>query len=224
MIVAFDENDRIDYHAMEQLIEWYIERGVDGIFALCQSTEIQNLSFEERYQLGKFVLEKVNGRVSVIIGGVTAWKTEEQLYEAGKLADLGPDALILLTNRVEEHGEGDLVRNSELFIEAIRDVPLGFYEMPMPYKRVLTDDEIRFLADSGKFLFIKDTCCDMDAIRRRAEIVKGSGLRLFNANCASFVASCKIGYSGYSGVMANFHPDLYSALIKMLVEYKFFCS
>ena len=61
MIVAYTPEGEIDYPAMEKLIEWYIEKGVHGIFALCQSTEIAFLSLEERLKLGKFVMDKVGG-------------------------------------------------------------------------------------------------------------------------------------------------------------------
>ena len=42
-------------------------------------------------------------------------------------------------------------------------VPLGIYECPAPYHRLLTPEMLAFCAGSGRFLFIKDTSCvDVD--------------------------------------------------------------
>ena len=47
---------------------------------------------------------------------------------------------------------------------------LGIYECPYPYKRVLSDRVIEELTKNGRFTFIKDTCCDLEIIKRRANI------------------------------------------------------
>ncbi|CCY75132.1 hypothetical protein EPJ64_11850 [Brachyspira aalborgi] len=90
---------------------------------------------------------------------------------------------------------------------------LGIYECPYPYKRVLSDRVIEELTKNGRFTFIKDTCCDLEIIKRRANICNGSNLKLYNANASSLLYSLQLGYYGYSGVMANFYPDLYVKLL-----------
>ncbi|MBQ2988158.1 MAG: dihydrodipicolinate synthase family protein [Clostridia bacterium] len=210
MLVAYKESGEIDYGAMGELIEWYIKQGVHGIFALCQSTEIAYLSLEERLQLGKFVMDKVAGRVPVVMSGMTADTLEGQIKEAKMIAALKPDALVLLSNRIDSDERHTLTEKLKILMQALpEDLPLGIYEIPVPYKRLITDAELSFMAKSGRFAFIKDTCCDMDLMRRRAEIVRGYPFGLFNANAATVLDSLRAGYAGFSGVMANIHPSLY---------------
>ena len=40
MITPYTEDNRIDYQAVERLLQWYAERNADGVFAICQSSEI----------------------------------------------------------------------------------------------------------------------------------------------------------------------------------------
>ena len=210
MIVAYKESGEIDYEAMGELIEWYIKEGVHGIFALCQSTEIVYLSIEERLKLGKFVMEKVAGRVPVVMSGMTADTLEGQIEEAKLIAALKPDALVLLSNRIDNDEQYTLTEKVKIILKELpEDMPLGIYEIPVPYKRLITDEELEFMAKSGRFAFIKDTCCDMDLMRRRAEIVKGYDFGLFNANAATVLDTFRVGYAGFSGIMANIHPALY---------------
>ena len=39
-------------------------------------------------------------------------------------------------------------------------------------------------------------------------------IKLFNANAATLLGSLRAGAAGYSGVMGNFHPELYSLLCR----------
>lgn len=129
MITPFLEDKQIDYENVERLIEWYIENKISGIFAVCQSSEMFNLTFEERYELAKFVIEKVDGRVGVVISGHVEEEIEKQIIELKKMADLKPDALVLVTNRLLYNGS--LIENLRKIEEAIPDtIPLGFYECP----------------------------------------------------------------------------------------------
>ena len=50
-----------------------------------------------------------------------------------------------------------------------QNLPLGLYECPLPYKRLLTEKMMRWCAENGRFSFVKDTCCDAATIRRRLE-------------------------------------------------------
>ena len=55
MLTPFTENNEVDYEALGKLIDWYIEKGVNGLFADCQSSEMFFLSLEERVKIGEFV-------------------------------------------------------------------------------------------------------------------------------------------------------------------------
>ncbi len=51
-------------------------------------------------------------------------------------------------------------------------------------------------------------------INEKLRAVDGMGLKIFNANSASLLETLKMGCAGFSGVMANFHPEIYSWLCK----------
>jgi 4-hydroxy-tetrahydrodipicolinate synthase len=70
------------------------------------------------------------------------------------------------------------------------------------------------MAESGRYMFIKDTCCDLNKIQAKLDAIKGSDIMIFNANGATLAESIRMGCEGYSGVMANFHPELYNWLCK----------
>ena len=215
MITPFDDDGGIDYPTLGKLIDWYIARGVSGLFAVCQSSEMFFLSLKERLDLARACVEFARGRVPVIASGHVAETLADQVEEAKMMADTGVAAVVLLANRFARQHEGDdvFVGRLDRFLALMPDdVLLGFYECPAPYKRLLSPAMMRFGVESGRFGFLKDTSCRMADIRAKLDIAKGSNFKLFNANAATLLESMRAGCAGYSGVMTNFHADLYSWL------------
>jgi 4-hydroxy-tetrahydrodipicolinate synthase len=212
MLTPFDNQREIDWESLKKLIDWYIKAGVNGLFANCQSSEMFFLSEAESLQLTRFVLDYVDGRVPVVASGHTACGLSQQIDQLGKIAETGVDSVILISNRLAMPSEDDatVLANLQKITAALTDkVGLGIYECPHPYKRLLSDDVVRWCAQSGRYTFIKDTCCQIDTIRRRVELSKGSRMHIANANGQTLLPSLQAGAHGYSGVMTNFHPELY---------------
>lgn len=213
MITPFTREGSIDYASLEKLIAWYEGHGATGLFAACQSSEIFFLSLRERRELVSFV--KQHAHVPVIASGHVSDNMWDQIDELTEMRKAGADALIMITNRLCAPGHGGesfLPRLRTMMEHLPQDVPLGFYECPYPEKRLITLDELKWCAESGRFAFMKDTCCDTEIIRQRIDAIRGSSLSLFNANTTTFLDSLQAGGAGFSGVMMNFHMDLYDWL------------
>ena len=209
MLTPFTRDNEVDYASLERLIAWYEERGVDGLFADCQSSEIFFLSQKERVEIARFV--KQHAHVPVIASGHVSSAFSAQLEELKAVAATGVDALILITNRLVHPGrpQDSMMPRVREIMKEIPGIPLGFYECPYPFKRLITLDELKECADSGRFAFMKDTCCDIRLIRERLKVLGGSGFGLYNANTTTCLDSFRAGAAGFSGVMLNFHPQLY---------------
>ncbi len=226
MITPYKKSGEIDYEAVEKLVEWYWKQGCDGIFAVCQSSEIMFLSLDERVKLTRTVIAKAKDLASkdnsrkpmqIVASGHISDAFEDQVKELNAIAAEKPDALILISNRMDIENTNDkkwIADTAKLIARLPADMPLGVYECPKPYKRLLSEKMIKWCAESGRFYFIKDTCCDATVIRQRLAWCEGSNLKIFNANAQTMLESAKDGCYGYCGVMANFHPALYSRLLK----------
>lgn len=212
MLTPFTRENKVDYESLGRLVDWYIENGVAGLFADCQSSEMFYLSLEERIKIAEFVKKKSAGRVPVVASGHISDKLEDQIYELNAVAHTGADAVILISNRLAKEDEDDTVwlENLKKVIQALpENLPLGFYECPYPYKRIISPELLKWCAKTERFYFIKDTSCNLDNMRQKLKEIRGSRLKLFNANSSTLLETLQMGAGGFSGVMANFHPDLY---------------
>ncbi|MFN4156286.1 MAG: dihydrodipicolinate synthase family protein [Paracoccaceae bacterium] len=216
VITPFHADNTIDWNGYARLIEWYIDNGSHGLFAVCQSSEMLFLSLEERVALARFTVERVAGRVPVVASGHISDSMADQKAELSAVAETGVDAVVLVTNRLAAANENSTVfraRMDELLSALPSDLSLGLYECPAPYRRLLTDDEVSWCAQSGRFAFLKDVTCDLDHLKRRLALVEGTPLAINNANAAIAWPAIRAGGHGFSGVMNNFHPDLYRWLM-----------
>lgn len=212
MLTPFTDNNEVDYESLGKLVDWYIENGVAGLFADCQSSEMFFLSLEERVKIASFVKERTAGRVPVVASGHISESLEDQAEELNAIAKTGVDAVIMITNLLAKEDESDeiwLENLKKLLDKLPEDLALGFYECPYPYKRIISPELLKWCADTGRFYFIKDTSCSIENIRAKLEQIEGSHLKLFNANSSTLLETLEMGCSGFSGVMANFHTDLY---------------
>jgi 4-hydroxy-tetrahydrodipicolinate synthase len=214
MITPFTDDNKIDFKAVKDLTDWFIASGCDGIFAVCQSSEMFFLSEQEKLDLAKAVLDTTVGRVKVIASGHTADDKSKQIEELGRMAETGVDAVVLVSNRVAKQNQGeDIFRNN--FDDILRQLPgvvFGLYECPYPYLRLLTTDFIKDCAEKKRLVFLKDVSCSLAVEKERIAAVMGTELSLFNANTATLLDSLIVGYDGFNGVMANFHIDIYKWL------------
>lgn len=212
MLTPFTDDNKIDYEGLGRLIDWYIENGADALFAVCQSSEMLFLSLEERITLSEFVVKYTAGRVPVISSGHISPNIDDQITELSAMAKTGIDALVLVSNRLDPENQGTeaFLKNLKTLMAALpEEMPLGLYECPAPYRRLLTDEEIQFCANSGRFVVLKDVSCDLETVKRRVQLAKGTPFAIINANAAIAYEAMQCGSKGFSGVFTNFHPDLY---------------
>ncbi len=215
MITPFTEDNKIDYDAVLKIIEWYDRHGVAGIFAVCQSSEMFFLDAKERLELTKFIVDNTPKHIGVIASGHVAASVEDQIREANLAIETGIQSYVFISNQFAAEHESEDVAKARItyLLDNIHSDSFGVYECPKPYKRLLSPELLKWCAETGKFAFLKDTCCSLENLKAKTEAVKGTNLKIYNANAATLLESLKMGCAGYSGVMANFHPDLYVWLV-----------
>ena len=211
MLTAFTPEGAIDWRGIDALTDWYIDSGVSGLFAVCQSSEMYHLTDAERLQLAGHVAKRAGGRVPVVAGGTFEGTVVQQAAFVNQMGGTGVDGVVVIVCQMAGQDQPDSVwqANVEQLLHETGDVPLGLYECPGPYHRLLSPELIGWCGATGRFLFTKDTACEMGPIVRKIAAVKDTRLRFFNANVATLLDSLKAGGDGFCGTAANFFPELF---------------
>ena len=209
MLTPFTQDGEIDFNALSSLVEFYIGNGASGLFANCLSSEIQKLSPDEVLALCRKTIEYAGGRVPVATG-IPDGSIQKLADFAKRAMDEGAACIVISTNQIalEDDSESIWKSGMETLMGLTRNIPLGTYECPVPYKRLLSPELFEWLALTGRINFHKDTCCNLRLIREKLSVSAGTSLRFFNAHLPTLVGSLEAGGHGYSGVDANFFPEL----------------
>jgi len=212
MLTVYRADGSIDYSGMSRLMDYYLQAGAKGFFANCLSSEMYHLSDEERIQLTSYVVNHVGGKIPVVATGSFGDSIGDQADFARKMHDTGVDAVILITSHFAEKSESDehLIQRLDEFLSQTSGIPLGTYECPSPYKRIVTPEVMDFMVASDRFIYHKDTTEDIDQIRAKLDKSEGTELGIYNAHIGSAAASLQYGGAGLSPIAGNFYPEIIS--------------
>ncbi|WP_420112933.1 dihydrodipicolinate synthase family protein [Pseudactinotalea sp.] len=209
MLTPFREDRSIDWDAVDAYADWLIRMGSAGIFTVALSSEMFDLTPSERVALTRRVVDAADGRAPVIASALAGEGLSVAEAAAG-LVEAGAAGVVLIASSLATPEEPDdvLIGRMQTVLERVPDVPFGIYECPVPYKRLLTLETVRWLAETGRFVFYKDTSHRVDVMTARIEATRGTPLKHYNAAISSLVSTLRAGGHGFSGYAANIYPDV----------------
>lgn len=211
MLTPFKENGEIDLDGLKRLTEFYIKAGSKGLFANCQSSEMFHLSPEERLLIVKDTIKFAGAKVPVVAVGNFGTTIGEQAEFIRKIYDTGVKAVIVITSLIARENESDEVFDERIFelFDLTGKIPLGFYECPEPYKRLLSAEQLEKFVATGRIIYHKDTCLNIELIKDKLNATKGvDSFGLYDAYAVNAVASLEAGAAGLSCIQGNFFPEL----------------
>ncbi|MET0296295.1 MAG: dihydrodipicolinate synthase family protein [Microbacterium sp.] len=208
VLTPFGEDGAIDHAALARYAEWLIASGSGGLFPVALSGEMYELSLAERLAAVRTVVGAAAGRVPV--AAVALGDEGALASEVADLSAAGADVVVLVVSSVltESDDEERLHEIVADVIDANPDAALGIYECPIPHHRLLSTDALSRLAQTGRFVFLKETSHDVDVMAERVRVSSPHGLHVFNAGIENYVESLRVGVSGLSGWVVNVAPDL----------------
>jgi 4-hydroxy-tetrahydrodipicolinate synthase len=210
MLTPFLENGDIDFDGLTKLTEFYLEAGAAGLFANCLSSEMYELSEDERLAITKHVVDVANGRVPVVATGTFGGPIAEQAEFVKKIHATGIQAVIVITSLIataEESDEVFMTRMHEL-LRLTPGVSFGLYECPVPYKRLVTAENLGELAATGRVIYHKDTSLDIENVKAKIAATQGRIFGVYDAYMEHAAASLKAGSAGLSCIQGNFFPEV----------------
>src|SRR5688572_15887746 len=211
MITPFNLKAKVDLDVVSVLIDFYLAAGVKGFFANCLSSEMFSISEDERLELTRHVVNYVNGRVPVVATGSFGLTIEEKAEFTKNIFETGIDAVVMITGHFAKVEDDDevLLRNFEKMFGLTANIPLGMYECPAPYKRILSAEVFEELISSGRFTYHKDTSIEQHQVKDKLDVVKGcEGFEFYDAHTPNASFSLQMGAKGMSSISGNFYPEV----------------
>ena len=158
MVTPFNKDESINEEELRNLVNYLIDQGVNGLVPSGTTGEFVNMTFEERLEVIKIVVDETNGRVPVIAGtGETG--TKLVIDATNKATDIGADAVLIVTPYYLKPKSKGLFDHYNTIAEKT-DIPIVLYNIPVCTGVELPWTVVEDLVDIENIVGIKDSSGD----------------------------------------------------------------
>lgn len=164
LTTKFTADEQLDLPAFEKNLQAQLEAGVDGIILGGTLGEASTLSAEEKQTLVQFAIEKINGRVPVILN-IAEGSTKVAIEVAQNAQKLGADGLMILPPMRYKSDHRETVAYFKAVAQQT-DLPMMIYNNPVDYKIEVTLAMFEELADCPNVQAVKESTRDVSNVTR----------------------------------------------------------
>ncbi|MBR3722946.1 MAG: 4-hydroxy-tetrahydrodipicolinate synthase [Selenomonadaceae bacterium] len=194
----------INFEEFGRIIEDQIANGTDAIIVTGTTGESATMSDEEHRAAIKFVVEKVNRRVSVIAGtgsNETAYAVELTKYAK----EIGADAALVVTPYYNKCTQKGLVRHYNMIADA--GLPVILYSVPSRTGVSFKTETYKELSKHPNIVAVKEANGDLSSVLR-TRYACGDELHIYSGNDDQIVPILSLGGKGVISVLSNVAPKV----------------
>lgn len=211
LVTPFYEGN-IDWESLERLIEYYIEKGVDGLVPCGTTGESPTLSEKEHMDVIKFVVEKTKGRTTVI-AGTGSNETKKAVEFTKEAENLGADAALVVCPYYNKPTQEGIFAHYRKIAENT-SLPIIVYNIPGRTGRNIEVNTLLKLAEIENIVGVKEASGDinqlLDTIMLRPE-----GFSVLSGEDHLIYVNCALGGDGAIAASAHILPELFKRMCEL---------
>lgn len=213
LITPFDDRGAIDFDALERLIEFNIEGGVDYLVSLGTTGEAVTLSRAECQAILDFTLEKVNHRLPVVFGVFGSNSTEIVLERLVGYRLEGVAALLAASPYYNKPTQEGIFRHYQKIAEH-SDYPIIIYNVPSrTASNITAETTLRIAEEIPNIIGTKEASGDLDQINRILKY-RPNNFLVLSGDDTSTLAMMAHGADGVISVISNAYPHEWSDMVR----------
>ena len=166
IVTPYRDDFSIDYERLSEIVEFLINAGVSGIISAGTTGEYYAQSMQERFDLMEYLHQKINGRVTYIVG-TGAIRTEDSIEFASQAVKIGADALLVATPPYAIPTEREIALHA-LSIDRAANLPIMLYNYPGRMGVNMGEEFLDKVGRSSNFCAIKESSGDVNRIHTLA--------------------------------------------------------
>ncbi|KKI92131.1 dihydrodipicolinate synthase [Bacillus sp. SA1-12] len=172
IVTPFTDSYEVDYQGLNDLCNWLIDEGVDGLVPAGSLGEYATLTVEERSKVVETVVKAANKRVKVIVG-TGAPSTKQAVQWAQHAKDVGADAIMALPPINYRPLRNEIIVHYEVLSNV--GLPIIAYNNPLDYPTDLTPELLKEISKFENVVGVKEFSGD---IRRVHKILEETDLEV----------------------------------------------
>ncbi len=207
--------DGINFTEFERLLEDQIKNKIDAIIICGTTGESSTMSKDEKKELIKFAIEKINKRTKAIIG--TGSNNTKEAVEMSKYAEqVGADGLLVVTPYYNKTTQKGLIEHYKTIASSVK-IPIIMYSVPSRTGVNIEPNTCLELSKIENIVAIKEASGDLSQVAKIASLCKGN-LCIYSGNDDQILPVLSLGGKGVISVLSNIMPEYTHDIVKKYLE------
>ncbi len=202
LVTPFRGN-RVDFDALEALIDWQLDEGADAIVVLGTTGEPATVSDSERCAIIECAAARCDRRAPLIVG-TGSNDTRRAASLSAEAQRLGADAVLAVTPYYNRASREGLIRHFNAIADSV-DLPVIMYNVPSRTGVNLSADTVAQLARHPNLCAVKEASGSLRQMTDLA-LACGDGVAVYCGNDDQVVPAMALGARGVISVAANIIP------------------
>jgi 4-hydroxy-tetrahydrodipicolinate synthase len=212
LITPFKEEGSVDFEALSRLLDFQLANGTDYIVALGTTAETPTLSGKEKVEIVRFIVEKVNGTIPVVMG--VGGNNTACLVEELKTTDFtGVSAILSVTPYYNKPTQEGLFRHYCALAQA-SPLPLILYNVPgRTGVNMTAETTLRLARQCSNVIAVKEASGNLEQIKAIIDDAP-EGFHVISGDDAVTTAVIELGGTGVISVFGNAFPKEIAWLVQ----------
>lgn len=209
LVTPFDNDNRINYPKLYELIDFHIANGTDYLVICGTTGESATLSYNEKCELIKNSISYAKGKIPIVCGtGTNDTATSIKLSQFANME--GTDGVLVVSPYYNKGNEEGIYLHYKKIADAIYPTPVILYNVPSRTGVDMSVTLIERLAKIENVVAIKEASPSLDKALKLMNIIRNENIdfSLICGNDLLTIPFLSIGSVGTISVFANIKPDI----------------
>lgn len=216
LITPFNEDETIDFPALARLVEYQIQNGIDYLVVLGTTAETPTLTEEEKARVRSFVIEKVAGRVPIVMG--LGGNNTRAIVDSLKTQNFdGVDAILSVVPYYNKPSQEGIYQHYKAIAQATK-LPVILYNVPgRTGVNMTAETTLRLARDFDNIVAIKEASGN---ITQMDDIIKNkpADFMVISGDDGITFPLITLGAVGVISVIGNAFPREFSRMVRLALN------
>jgi 4-hydroxy-tetrahydrodipicolinate synthase len=207
------QNGKVDYRTLDELIDFHLESGTDGIVPVGTTGESPTLTPDEHKKVIERVVKGVNGKIPVI-AGTGSNSTAEAIELTEHARRIGADASLQVTPYYNKPTQEGFYQHFKMIAHEV-NLPVVLYNIPGRCGAGMTAETIIRLSHIDNIVAVKEASGSLDIA---SDIAGNCDLNILSGDDSMTLPLASVGAKGVISVVANIVPADVKAMTDLILQ------
>ena len=216
LITPFKEDGSVDYPALMRMVDHLVQNGADFLCVLGTTAETPTLTTEEKREITRLVVERVNGRIPIMLG--CGGNNTQAVIDSLKNDDFtGIDAILSVVPYYNKPSQEGIYQHYQAIAEST-DLPIVLYNVPgRTGVNMTAETTLRIARDFKNVIAIKEASGN---ITQMDDIIKNKpeNFDVISGDDGITFPLITLGAVGVISVIGNAFPKEFSRMTRLALQ------